>query len=206
MSQIKIEDREEAERGCGFRKPGGKYLVGGHLGSHCDRLPAEMKCCKACNQGIRPQRGFQWIEPAALLPACLTFGGQHSCQGALGCLLADPLPARAGLMWVGGAYYPTPASWATEARGMGASRRISNVPKGLQLGATIILVGHRKCNLGLGLDSKPRLGPGVFAAFIPERLEYVVRDDDSPEKLERLAKSGWTLVRVHRKEGAEQST
>lgn len=39
-------------------------------------------------------------------------------------------------------------------------------------------------------------GPGVFYIFQPQRIEYVVKDDDPVDKLERLDKRGITLVKI----------
>lgn len=41
---------------------------------------------------------------------------------------------------------------------------------------------------------------GVFSAFKPDRIEYVVRDGDDHEKLQRLADRGVRLVRINRAE------
>lgn len=53
----------EAKRGCGYRKVGGLYLVGGGLSAPCDRMPFLLERCKVCGGGIKFTRGPQWILP-----------------------------------------------------------------------------------------------------------------------------------------------
>jgi hypothetical protein len=43
--------------------------------------------------------------------------------------------------------------------------------------------------------------PAIVGAFLPDRIEYIVREEDSPEALERMAKRGFTLVRLVRTDG-----
>lgn len=45
---------------------------------------------------------------------------------------------------------------------------------------------------------KGRFQAGVFHVFLPDRIEYVVDDDDDPAKLERLVERGVKLVRIAR--------
>jgi hypothetical protein len=61
-----IEVRAEGERGCGRRKPGGIYLMGGKPSMPCGRLPFPLDRCPACDHGIKPSRGFTWISPRSL--------------------------------------------------------------------------------------------------------------------------------------------
>ncbi|MBC7489596.1 MAG: hypothetical protein H7240_06055, partial [Glaciimonas sp.] len=46
--------------------------------------------------------------------------------------------------------------------------------------------------------------PGIFTAFCPERIEYVVMPTDSPQMLQAYADKGITLVRIHRKVDGRQ--
>ena len=41
----------------------------------------------------------------------------------------------------------------------------------------------------------------IFSAFRPERIEYIEKQGDSPEKLKRLADRGVTIVRLIRDGG-----
>lgn len=132
---------------------------------------------------------------------------------------------RVGLLWVGGKFYETAEEFTREAVRMGISRRISQIPKELVVGQTWIWLAHRKVmpavhdeicpefeankhNL-LMLASLPKdvvptctceaeMTPGIFHAFVPTRIEYVVKGDETEEDLDALEKRGLTLVKVER--------
>jgi len=130
--------------------------------------------------------------------------GCKSCHGLCG------FPERLGLIWIGGKYYPTPEAFSAEAVRMGVSRRIPAVPKDFVVGETVILLGHRKCQFKVDLDKvKSPEGydvkveaegyedrPGIFRTFIPEKIEYCVKGDETEEELEALEKRGFTLVKI----------
>ena len=87
----------EAKRGCGYRKVGGLYMVGGGVGIPCDRLPFELTVCSCCGQGIKQARGWTWVDVAKL------FQGVHlGCTETGGrlCPLCDApeTMGRAGLL------------------------------------------------------------------------------------------------------------
>jgi hypothetical protein len=93
----------EPKRGCGYRKVGGLYLIGGKLGAPCWKMPILMQVCPTCAAGIKQSRGWQWIDPRPWLKGkCLA--------GDAVCPAADPefLGDRVGLIWIGAQFYPTP--------------------------------------------------------------------------------------------------
>ncbi len=216
---IEIQIRYDRKRGCGWRKPGAKYLIAGSLSAPCGKLPhfltfcptcgggivswpwprRPVGFCPTCGGGIKPMRGWRWID------AALVFAGVHcddptrlDCQG---CILADP-PHRAGLIWIGDTFY-SPEEFVAEAEQLGISRRIACVPKGFEVGKTLVLVASRHVprygtNDALFQDLPTRTGPAIFAAFIPRAIDYVVKGTESQEELERLVKQGCTLVKVER--------
>lgn len=57
----------EQRRGCGFRKVGGTYLVAKGPSRSCCRLPFELDVCPACGTGVKPTRGWTWIDVGRLL-------------------------------------------------------------------------------------------------------------------------------------------
>jgi hypothetical protein len=175
----------EEQRGCGFRKPGGLYLISGRAVQSCCQLPFPLRVCKACGGGIKPSRGWTWINPRSLffLKPCTDFHLGKTC------LLSskETVPEQAGLLWVGGMYYKQPAQFVKEAIQQGISRRIARIPNGFEVGKTFVFLAHQKAVSGK---------PGVFGLFLPERIEYVVSKDDSRDKLERLLKRGVELVNV----------
>lgn len=59
----------ETERGCGYRKVGGLYLVGQGLSRTCDLLPLWLEPCPHCGFQIPRHEGFMWISKQYFLAA-----------------------------------------------------------------------------------------------------------------------------------------
>jgi hypothetical protein len=211
----------EARRACGYRKVGGTYLVGGRLAAPCGRLPVPLAVCPACGHGIKPARGFTWVVPFELfglrqfwfpgpvtvahpLPAptlCLA-PGCSSCK-----LGGKPFgkAERAGLLWVGSQFYKTPDLFTAEAACLGVSRRIARIPHGFELEQTWVLLAHLftpyqyESKMKVGGVPVPEMAerPGVFAFFLPERIERILtKSMATPAELERLEARGITPVIV----------
>lgn len=224
MTDITIRDSVEEERGCGYRQGGGKYLMGGTLNAPCGKLPLKCDRCPCCDHGIKPSRGWTWVDPR------MWFGKlecKYEIHGACkSCTLGGALPEKAGILWIGEKFYPTPADFAREAQTMGMSRRISQLPKDLVMGETLVLLAHRKgiaivcpvcqgdgreeletgelveckkCNAG----TETVYAPAIFSAFVPTHIEYIVKGDETKEQLERLVKRGFQLVNVIEKRAEE---
>lgn len=217
---VEITDVYEGKRGCGYRKKGGIYLrTGKGLGRPCGKFPIEMKICPCCNQGIKPARGWTWVDGDLLVKnITCKYEGNHICSD---CPINSEI-GRAGLIWIGGKFYKKWEEWSREADLMGVSRRISQVPRDFKLGETWVFVGHRerlskKCNTCgdvLSFQSREHAeiarknckdckgkgiiySPALFQIFKPEKLEYVVKETETKEELERLKSRGFDLVRVH---------
>src|SRR5256885_1602330 len=58
----------EGARGCGYRKEGGLYLVSGELSEPCPLLPFETSVCPTCGEGVKPARGFTWVDGEKFIP------------------------------------------------------------------------------------------------------------------------------------------
>jgi hypothetical protein len=190
----------EAKRGCGYRKPGGLYLVAGKLSAPCGKLPIPLHVCTTCGSGIKPQRAWQWI-----MPRLLFSGAECRYEVCPTCPLGGAMPERGGLLWVGGAYYKAPEDFMREAMHQGISRRIPTVPKGFEPYKTMVYLAHREVVLPFR-DGKHEVAstepcPAVFSAFIPTAVEYVVKGDEGQEVLDRLEKRGLSLVKVERQQG-----
>jgi hypothetical protein len=185
-----IHTKIEGKRGCGYRKKGGIYLVCDGPGRPCDKLPIALTVCPCCYAGIKQSRGFTWITTQLFSSA--------PCKGdCADCPLAfDTTPKRMGLLWVGEKYYPTADHFNREAAIMGISKRIAQVPKDFEVGKTWIALAHPKAVHHVTEDGKLEFGPGVFRAFCPQRMEYVVEGNETPEELEKLEKRGFTLVNI----------
>ena len=140
--------RNEPERECGFRKEGGKYLVGFGDLAPCGKLPKRLDVCSCCGQGFKFSRTPTWVEPRAMFHGrkCeMAVEGGH-CDGPLGtgCVLSDGNLAemergekRMLLMWIGESFYKTPADFTREASSQGISRRINFIPRGFKIGDLI---------------------------------------------------------------------
>jgi hypothetical protein len=204
----------EAKRGCGYRQPGGLYLRTDGMGRVCGALPIELTVCPTCNQGIKPARGWTWINIAALvdvrgcnLPpptAPIAYPNEDLRVACGDCPIADAKIQMAGLLWIGEKFYKNTASFQRESEAMGISRRITMVPRNFRLGETWVALAHRKAinlpNPYAGKGPETIEKPGIFHIFKPSRIEYVVKSDDSEEKLEKLEKRGFTLVKVEKEQ------
>ena len=190
-----VEIKYEAERGCGYRKVGGLYMMSGKATSPCGRLPFELTVCPVCNQGIKPAKGWTWIQPQELFEAkgC----NKRHCSM---CPVSNP-PERGGLIWVGSKFYKTPADFLKEANEVGISRRIPAVPKDFKPG-TVVYLAHRQgirnpcknCEgVGAGdencADCKGEglaFYPAVFAAFVANHIEKVVGEKVTQKEIKKL--------------------
>jgi hypothetical protein len=208
-----IRTSHEAARGCGYRKPGGKYLVSGALSEPCPKLPIELASCPCCGGGIKQARGWTWITPDPLLDPGPHGSERHTAVCPLGSKEHWADGTRAGLIWVGASHYKTPEAFMSEAAKMGVSRRIHNVPRELVIGETWVALAHPKAVAGECEHGAPVNYPcvncpdgksagewkgGVVTFFRPTAIEYVVKGTETEEELDKLEERGLTLVKVVR--------
>lgn len=190
----------ETARGCGYRKPGGMYLIGGKLSAPCGLLPFELSVCNCCGQGIKPARGFTWISASI-------FNTEKQCTGKC---FSCPIPSlsvnkqKMGLIWVGEKFYTTPEQFVNEAAKKGISRRISQLPKDLVIGETWVCFAHRKAVLSVGEYGIDYL-PGIFQMFIPQKIQYVIEGNETEKQLETMVKRGFELIKVIRDIDTQQA-
>jgi hypothetical protein len=193
---VEIPTRVDACRGCGWRKPGGLYLIAGAPSEPCPLLPVALHVCPTCGEGLKPARSWTWVDADELLglpldhPACPP---EHTARCPLGRRLGP-----AGLLWIGEAFYATPRAFMEEATRLGISRRITAVPRDFQPGRTWVLCAHRSAIPPAAAGADPTAA--VFTLFRPTAVEYVVRGDETDAELERLVKRGIQPVRVERAE------
>lgn len=186
----------EAKRGCGYRKIGGIYLVGGGLAAPCDRLPLPIIPCPTCGAEPRFSRNIAKIDPYNL------WGNHSPCAEGVSCFVCWPIQSISGiaslagcwLMWVGSEY--SPESFVAEARELGVSKRIPQIPKGLKVGEDWVYLAYLhlippngQARIPMEGDSRRGWGPGVFYAFRPQRIEKIVtvsmaKDEEAMGKLE----------------------
>lgn len=193
----------EARRSCGYRKVGGIYLVGTGEGIACDRLPYELTLCPCCGAGIKQARGITWLKARQFFVRThsLELEAENSkkdciCLGA--CPVCNPTDEKYGLLWIGEKYY-TAQSFVEEARRMGISKRVAQVPKGIKLGETWLLLAHPKVIAKPDPEKKElfKYYPAIFYAFRPQRIEKIITDKQAtPKMMEQLKKRGLTPVVV----------
>ena len=213
----------EPMRACGFRKVGGLYLVSSDGGVPCDRLPFPLHVCPCCGGGVKQSRGYQWLAPeffgqhlveVHVIPDGPDKGRMQECEDPL----VDPIchpSVKVMLMWIGEKFY-TPGSFTEEAAKLGVSKRITAIPKGLKVGETWIVVAHplalnpcpncegKPITVELGKEpetcercSGKGKAPAIFHAFIPKRIELILKQSDAtPERTEQEKKRGVTVVAV----------
>ena len=210
----------EPARGCGYRKIGGLYLVGGGVGIPCDRLPLLLDVCPTCGAGFHRARGWTWVGVDKLvqgpheikLPYIVAGDWPSpniSCPETERCIFCGhpEQMGRAGLLWIGEQFYATPEEFLAEGRALGFSRRIKAVPRGFKLGETYVLLAHSKAirteeydaealaESEVGCPFITRWKPGVFYVWLPSRLELIFKESDrGSEKVADAEKRGITAI------------
>lgn len=208
---VNIQTRHDTRRGCGWRQPGGTYLIAEGISLQpCGLLSIHLTTCPTCSCGIKPSRGWTWLDVKALVKGL----GRECASGPSHCASCPLSPmnvlgGKQGLIWIGGSFYAKPEDWTNEAIKQGVSRRLSAVPTNFKLGETWVLVAHREaitvpCPDCVDVDCETCEGtrfvkdPAIFHAFKPSAIEYVVKGDEPQELLERLVKRGITPVTIVR--------
>lgn len=207
-----VKEELKVKRGCGFRKVGGLYLVGRPFGSMCDRLPFRLRPCPMCEHEHKFNRGLMQVTGVGIFHTkdFLSAEGRIEYHNKTGewrdlCFCREDCPACrpdskvAGIMWVGKKFY-TPASFAQEAINFGVSKRIPYVPEWLKVGETWVFLAHPEAvevcpETCIGCDGKLfKHVPGVFLAFVPQRIEAILSESDaatySEEDIEEHEKRG----------------
>lgn len=188
-----IQIRHDHKRGCGWRQPGGLYLVSATISLPCGRLPCPITICPTCGHGVKMSRGWQWFEPAPFFRDRPCTLDQGTCDP---CPLAEPksLP-QSGLLWVGATHYRSPRAFLAEAASLGVSKRIPHKPKNFGAGITRVYLAHPTACIAPALMEPV---PGIFATFVPQMLEYVVLGNETEDRLEYMVNQGITPVRIER--------
>lgn len=209
MMHKAIQTSNDRERGCGWRKPGGLYLVSHGPARDCGRLPIPCGTCPCCGRGIKPSRAWTWVDGDEILrasPEC-PLRGEPTCETCPVHRYVTDGIGKVGLIWVGERHYPTVGHFNREAEKMGISRRLSAVPKGLEIGKTHVFLAHRK---GILKGGNAKMGeeilfePGIFTIFKPERIEAIVTGEESDDEIDALLKRGLTPVKVERVEEVQE--
>ena len=180
----------EPERGCGYRKVGGAYLVGKGLARPCDALPIKLTPCGECGLEVKWSRAMQIIRVKYIYSKYPLHGDpeRDPCVCNWGCpICSRSLGEKIGLMFVGSEY--TPQSFIKESQEIGVSKRIAPhcIPKAFELGKTWVLLAKK-------YKEKPN---EVFYAFKPEKIEILLWDDnEGHRKANEWIKQGFIPVFV----------
>lgn len=200
----------EEKRGCGYRKIGGLYMVGGAVGLGCDRLPMKLEACPVCGAGIHFTRSMTLIYPLDLFNPHDTDEVICQCEKRP-CRVCDPTEDIAYVMNVGVQHYPTKEHFIEEANRMGVSKRIPFIPKHLKLSETIIYLAHPKaCTVPVPTEDDPEslqhrmldsqktgYALGIFMAFVPLRIEMpIYKKNLTKQKRAELKKRGITPIAI----------
>jgi hypothetical protein len=192
---VPIQIRQDQKRGCGWRQPGGLYMVSGGIPGACGRFPIYLENCPCCGAGIKPTRGFTWVDGDALAADSVCLGGDKMCDT---CPMAEHREiGKCGLLWIGEAFYKTFADFNREAMDLGISRRIPAVPTDFVIGQTYVLLAHRKYETDSDGPKKIHRA-AIFGIFKPQAIEYVVTGKESSSEIKSLEKRGLTPVKIER--------
>jgi hypothetical protein len=208
----------EVKRGCGYRKVGGLYLVSAPLTGDCGKLPHELHVCPTCSAGIKQSRGWTWVDPQAIFADATCDAPMSACVPCP--LLGTRLGERAGLLWVGGQFYPEARDFVKEAAELGISKRLSAPPRGFVVGEHYVLIAHPRgitrapatpeehveTGARLAADiidgviaSRPMIvRKAIISVFKPTALEKIVTETQMKDEVAMgaLRKKGITPVAV----------
>lgn len=208
-----VETRIATERKCGWRKPGGFYLVTDPGEAYpCGRLPHPVIPCSCCGRIFEQTRNIEFTHTKALFSESKCAADAKHCSNCAFTRIIDS--NEIGLMWVGKQFYSA-QEFESESRNLGISKRIaSNSWHRIEPGVTWIALAHPEampeetCTSCNGKPTKKGPickkcddagktppSPGIFRVFRPSRIEYIVDPNDSPGTLETLHKAGVTLCK-----------
>ena len=186
-----IHNRIEDKRGCGYRQPGGFYLVVDGKGVSCGLLPIDLP------ESISTSRASQWRKAHEVCGV----RKQRQCTSGENCKecwikrLSDTEPVL--LNFVGMEHYRTAQQFEREAGRAGISRRIPPHLIGrIVVGKTPVLLAHRNSSRTVGAGGGIEMKRQIFTGFKPQRIEYIVTGKESQDYLEKLDRQGITLIRV----------
>ncbi len=94
------------------------------------------------------------------------------------------------LMWVGAAHYPTVTSFTREASKMGVSKRVAQVPVGVQLGKSLLFLAHDEA---ARVPCRSCKGKGVLKGKL--QIELVKKVGRRWEPVTRPSKKGPVAIR-----------
>jgi hypothetical protein len=198
---LELQTVVDSERGCGWRKPGGLYLVADREAvAGCGKLPIPLTNCPTCDAGVKFSRSWTWVNGVELAKEVVC--QYDNCDCPMKCPLRDEEKMeiigmnRVGLLWVGHQHYDKVTDFDAEAAELGISRRIKSIPRGFVPGDTWVWLAHIHA-----IPTFKEWVPGVFRVFQPKALQYVVKGDETDEELQKMINRGISPVRVVKDNG-----
>lgn len=189
----------DCKRGCGVRKIGGLYLRDDGPAMSCGRLPIKLDRCPCCGSGIPYSRRATWLDGDAFMAS-----NAPECKNEHCFLCPLKTPTELGkvlLQWIGRKYYDVgefnaeteKINPATGVK-LGISRRINALPRGFEIGKSLVFLAH--------LDCIPQpdgtFMPGVFRVFKPTRVEVICAGNETDEVIDGYLKRGLTPVYIEK--------
>ena len=204
-----IQIVQDHKRGCGWRQTRGAcYFRFDGPGIACGALPLELKPCPTCASlglkcGVKPSRGFTWIDPSRLFDWNEIRCGNNPDGGLCPTCAMSRLSKmdHVGLLWVGGRHYSSPKEFDDESNRLGISRRIphDHLPRGFVIGRDWLWLAHRDCiPVPVEDGEEPQFKPGIFRAFRPDRVEVICTGDETDAEIEAYLERGLTPVMIER--------
>ena len=177
---MEVRRVEEYARGCGYRKPGGIYLMSDGIQVNCDRLPFKAEQCEDCGHTYKNMRGLTSFWPHYFLRR--ENDRLPTCGVELKCPACDPPTGQHWAISVGVSFYPTTQDFVREANVMGISKRVGFIPPTLKPDQQIYLF-HPKCTRP-GVMEIDEFN-GIFASFTLGKIELTTDCpmDDVPRGL-----------------------
>lgn len=205
----------ELGRGCGARRVGKLYLIGEGLAHVCPSLPLTLAPCDCCGFIPKQYRDYMTVPKSYFAELKKKNPTGQMCHPECPVCYPSQNDLKAyGLMWVGAKFY-TPEDFVKEADKVGVSKAIKQIPAGVTLGKTWIMLAHPQGFRDIsdddfahawgdweregrqGPEPLPPSWPGVFYAFRPTRVETLLyQSDATPEKVAELEARGITVVVV----------
>ncbi len=205
----------EIWRGCGARRVGKLYLIGEGITHVCPSLPLTLGPCGCCGFEPKQYRDFMFVPKSYFAELKKESPTGQACHPKCPvCYPSQNDQGKYGLMWVGKKFY-TPEAFIEEADKFGVCKAVKQIPKGVILGKTWIMLAHPQGfvdveapdfqeawahwnNRGRPEDEAeplPNKYPAVFYAFRPQRVETLLYESDAtPEKVAELESRGITVV------------
>jgi hypothetical protein len=195
----KIQVRNDRKRGCGWRKPGGTYLVCDAPGSICGKLPLPLEYCPTCGGGIKQARTTLQLlrnpKPFLEQKVCdlenellVNYIGQGKRRLSLPipkcqtCALSGETPGQVWVLFVGEKFYRGPTEFLKESALMGVSRRITALPKNFKIGEDWVWLVHRKA-LEIRLPDDESKELTEYQKRLKDQIEQELASDIPPSNV-----------------------